>query len=233
MVTSKKTSLADKIYLTIKKAIVNRELPPGTKLSEEVLASILNASRTPIRSALQRLSYEKLVDISPRKGASVSSPSVKEVQEVFEMRTLLEEFTVERACSNYRNSPRVSETLETILKIEEEAYRNKDVSEVLVQVRNFHLEIAKLCGNELIVRHLEELILLTNLYITFFSELDINSPYSPQEHIRILKAIQSGDAQTAKRELRSHIDGIVSRLNFHLIKNLDPNLQDILLKNSF
>lgn len=139
---------------------------------------------------------------------------------------------MEKACSNCRNAPRFNENLEHILQIEEAAYRNKDVGEVLVQVRNFHLEIAKLCGNDLIVRNWEELILLTNLYITFFSELDIESPNSPQEHIRILKAIQQNDAAAAKRELRMHIDGIVGRLNFHMIKNADPNLQDILIRNS-
>ncbi len=64
-----KNGLENKIYKMLKAAIINRELPPGTKLSEQELADTLNVSRTPIRSALRRLSYEMYVKIIPRRGA--------------------------------------------------------------------------------------------------------------------------------------------------------------------
>lgn len=229
MKTTEKTSLVDKIYQQIKRAIVNREIPPGTKLSEEVLANILDVSRTPVRTALQKLSFEKLVDISPRRGASIANPTAKEVKEVFEMRILLEEYTVEKACKNIDKTDGAAARLKNVLAIEEKAYTDKDLSNVLEQVHNFHIEIAKLCDNGLIVQHLQELILLTNIYITFYSEMSIESPNSPREHLKILQAIESKDIALSKQLMRQHIDDVSNRLNFNLIRNYNFNLQEILL----
>jgi DNA-binding GntR family transcriptional regulator len=227
---TEKTTLVDKIYYQIKRAIVNREIPPGTKLSEEVLANILNVSRTPVRAALQKLSFEKLVDISPRKGASIANPTAKEVKEVFEMRILLEEYTVEMACRNFKQTDDIAARLKHVLAVEEKAYKDKDFSNVLEQVHNFHIEIAKLCNNGLIIRNLQELILLTNIYITFYSEMSIDSPNSPREHLEILHAIENNDVASAKHLMRRHIEGVSSRLNFNLMRNYKINLQDILLR---
>lgn len=228
MKVTEKTSLVDKIYLQIKRAIVNREIPPGTKLSEEVLANILNVSRTPVRTALQKLSFEKLVDISPRKGASIANPSEKEVKEVFEMRILLEEYTAEMACRNFNKTDDTAARLKNVLAIEEKAYVDKDFSNVLEQVHNFHIEIAKLCNNGLIVRNLQELILLTNIYITFYSEMSIEYPNSPREHLKILHAIENNDVALVKYQMRQHIEDVSNRLNFKLIRSYNLNLQDIL-----
>ncbi|RXT02375.1 GntR family transcriptional regulator [Ammoniphilus sp. CFH 90114] len=224
------SSLADKIYSTIKGAILNRELSPGTKLSEEALAQILQVSRTPIRTALQRLSYEKLVTINKRV-TTVASPTVKEVQEVFEMRMLLEDFTVSKACENAWKSQKVIKHLEEILEVEKQAYESKDMNRVLTRVFDFHIEIARLVDNSHVLRNLEQMIALTNMYIAFYSEMDIESPNSPEEHRGILNEIEKGDKAAAREKMKAHLGGIINRLNFDKIKSSNQDLHDILLRN--
>ncbi|MGC3834165.1 GntR family transcriptional regulator [Moritella viscosa] len=72
----------DIVYAHIFDAILERRLPPGTKLNEEALGDIFSVSRTIIRRALLRLSHEQVVVIRPNRGAIVASPSVEEAKQV-------------------------------------------------------------------------------------------------------------------------------------------------------
>lgn len=227
-----KVSLDEKIYLALKEAIVNRELVPGTKLSEEVLASILNVSRTPVRSALQRLSYDRLVNIIPRRGAFVARPTAKEVKEAFEMRILLEEYALEKAFSKLKNSKSLLQVLENIVKAETLAYHKEGFDSVLERIRDFHMEIVQITDNKLLVKTLGDLIVLTNIYIVFYSEFNKDSPNSPREHVEILDAVKNGNLSKAKEKIRNHIEAIVSRLNFEKLKNPQTSFQEIIV-NSF
>lgn len=223
-------SLDEKIYFTIKQAIVTRDLAPGSKLSEEGLANLLNVSRTPIRSALRRLSYERLVTIVPYKGASVSKPTEKEVLDVFEMRVLLEEYAIEKAFSSLQQ-PQNVEVLEELLLLEKKAYEDNNLDSILTRVRDFHIQIAQLSGNEILLNSLKELISQTNIYITFFSQINRVSPDSPKEHQDILEAIKLGNVEVAKGKMRSHINASIKRLNFELIRNSSASMEEILHKS--
>lgn len=216
----------------IKNAITDRELAPGTKLSEEALGKALKVSRTPIRSALRRLSYEMYVTIIPRRGAFVSEPTPKEVKDVFEMRLLLEDYAVQKACQNYSRSQQVFEEVEEMVRKELRAYQANSIRDVLSHVYDIHVEIAKLSNNEILIKQLRELISLTNIYLTFYSEMKLNDPRSPQEHLEILKAIKANDVDMARKLMRGHIEGILSRLNFGIIERNTKNIESVLEKYS-
>lgn len=230
MDNSSKSFLENKIYLTIKKAIVDRELAPGDKLSEESLAQMLHVSRTPIRSALKRLSYERLVQIIPNRGAYVTQPTVKEVKEVFEMRILLEGYAVVKACENIELHAGLLERLEDSIKSEEKAYEKNDFGEVLGHVMNLHVEIASLAQNEMLKNNIQNLIALTNIYLTFYSDINLDKPDSPREHREIMNAIKSKNTDLAKQIMTEHIHAIIGRLNFELIRN-PRNVNDVILKH--
>lgn len=83
-------SLSHKAYQQIKHRIVSLELSPGSVLNEADLQQELNLGRTPIREALKRLSLEKLVVIVPRRGMFVSEIGLKDLQQLFEVRLVLE-----------------------------------------------------------------------------------------------------------------------------------------------
>ncbi len=223
------SNLENKIYTMLKNAIVNRELTPGTKLSEEALAQALNVSRTPIRSALRRLSYEMYVKILPRRGAFVNEPTPREVEDVFEMRILLEDCAVTKACRNYAKFQPVFEKIEDLIQKEKEAYEVKSIGGVLKNVYDIHIEIAKLSKNEILIKQLRELISLTNIYLTFYSER-LYDPISPKEHLDILEAIRVSDEDLARKRMRDHINGIISRLNFEKIERNSAAIESVLTK---
>jgi DNA-binding GntR family transcriptional regulator len=83
-------SLSYQAYQQIKQRIVSLELPPGSVLRETDLQQELHLGRTPIREALKRLSLEKLVVIVPRRGMFVSEIGLKDLQQLFEVRLVLE-----------------------------------------------------------------------------------------------------------------------------------------------
>ncbi|HLZ02408.1 MAG TPA: GntR family transcriptional regulator [Bradyrhizobium sp.] len=83
-------TLTDKAYAEIEELIVTLQLPPGTVLSELVLASRLGIGRTPIREALQRLSRDGLVNILPRRGVLVSDIDLRSQLRLLEVRRALE-----------------------------------------------------------------------------------------------------------------------------------------------
>ncbi|GIN22901.1 GntR family transcriptional regulator [Siminovitchia fordii] len=225
-----KNGLESKIYKMLKSAIINRDLAPGTKLSEEALAKSLNVSRTPVRSALQRLSYDMYVKIIPRKGAYVSQPTPKEVEDVFEMRILLEDYAVMKACQNYAKFKSTFQNIEEIIRNEVEAYKKKSLDEVLEKVYDIHIEIAKFSKNEMLINQLRELISLTNIYLTFYSDMKLDQPTSPKEHLEILEAIKLNDEELARKRMKYHINGIISRLNFDQIERSYNDVEKVLSK---
>ncbi|MBY0381890.1 MAG: GntR family transcriptional regulator [Xanthobacteraceae bacterium] len=83
-------TLTDKAYAQIEELIVTLQLPPGTVLSELVLAERLAIGRTPIREALQRLSRDGLVNILPRRGVLVSDIDLRSQLRLLEVRRVLE-----------------------------------------------------------------------------------------------------------------------------------------------
>ena len=77
-------------YEALKKRIINNSLKPGNPLNERVLSEELRISKTPIREAFQQLEQEGFVENIPHKGSFVSTISVQDIREIFEVREILE-----------------------------------------------------------------------------------------------------------------------------------------------
>ena len=92
--------LRDVVFNTLRHAILKGELEPGERLMEITLAQKLGVSRTPIREAIRKLELEGLVVMVPRKGAEVADITEKDLRDVLEVRTALEELSIELAMKN-------------------------------------------------------------------------------------------------------------------------------------
>lgn len=90
-------SQAQRAYRIIEEMIVSLELPPGTRISEQSLSSRLGIGRTPVREALQRLAYERSVQILPRSGAVVSRIDVDDHFKLIEVRREVERILIGRS----------------------------------------------------------------------------------------------------------------------------------------
>jgi DNA-binding GntR family transcriptional regulator len=87
----------EQLFAQLELAIHEHRLTPGTKLGEDEIASIYSVSRTTVRSALQALSLQRLVEHKRNRGAYVAQPTLREAREVFEARALLEPRTAHSA----------------------------------------------------------------------------------------------------------------------------------------
>jgi DNA-binding GntR family transcriptional regulator len=100
-------TLTDKAYAQIEEQIVTLQLPPGTVLSELVLAERLGIGRTPIREALHRLSRDGLVNILPRRGVLVSEIDLRSQLRLLEVRRELERLMARGAAERATEEERV------------------------------------------------------------------------------------------------------------------------------
>ncbi len=83
-------NLNEKAYDLIKRAILHNELLPGTRIVDSQLADMLGISRTPVRDAIQLLTKEGLIEIKDKKGYYVFSASPKDINEIFDIRLMLD-----------------------------------------------------------------------------------------------------------------------------------------------
>ena len=91
--------LREVVFNTLRQAILKGELKPGERLMEIALAERLGVSRTPIREAMRKLELEGLVVMIPRRGAQVANITEKDLNDVLEVRIVLENMAIEKACA--------------------------------------------------------------------------------------------------------------------------------------
>ncbi len=200
----------DGIYQRVLTAILEHQLPPGTQLVEERLASVFGVSRTKIRQALARLAHDSIVTVVPNRGAFVSSPTVDEARQVFEARRLIEPSLVERVA----RSATAAQTarLREHVALESAARAAGDKRSIIRLSGEFHQIIAEAAGNSFLARAMRELETLTCLVIILYDAPNVPScPY--HEHSDITDAIGARDAVRAAALMLEHLNHVESSLD--------------------
>ena len=190
-------------------AIINHRVPPGTSLHEDALATAFSVSRTIVRKVLQRLSHERLVDIVPNKGASVARPSAEEARQVFDARRVIERLLVERLAT--KSGEEDIEVLSAVVKAEKQAFETGKKQERLKLSGNFHRQLARLAGNQVLANFINELISRTSLIIALY-ESSAAVSCSHGEHAEIVDAIRRHDAKKAVQYMDHHLQHIEAQI---------------------
>jgi len=201
----------ERIYKEIKLAIIQQKLRPNIKLVEDEIAESFGVSRTPVRNVFKRLAYEKLLTIIPNKGTFVSSPTVEEAREVFEVRRVLESTAIEQACRNLTGAD--SEQLKSMIEEEHDAHVREDYFATLSISMDFHLKIAEIAGNSIVHRYLEELSSLTYVIIALYGYKNLRLCRN-DEHLSILEALKQRDRELTKQLVIEHLTHIEQSLDF-------------------
>lgn len=195
----------DYIYNLIKDNIVKKKLFPNGQIVEAQLVKETGISRTPIRTALKRLSYEGLVTIIPNRGAFVSSPTAEEIRDVYECKKLLETAAIRLACQNITDEQ--IEQMETLQRKEVEAHARKDLDQFIEMNDRFHLMIAEASGNMCFEKFIAELIAKSNVYLIFYDNFmftPTDDSHALKDHDLILKALKARDAEGCVRAIERH-----------------------------
>lgn len=199
-------STVEQFYQKIQQAISEHRLLPGTQLVEERLAEISGLSRTKIRLVLARLSHEKLVTLIPNRGAFIASPSVDEAREVFFIRRVIEPAVSKLLCE--MASPAHIRKLRQHVQKENKARERGDRVAIIRLAGEFHVLLAELTDNTLLVRMMRELTAQTCLVITLYDSP--NMPACPEHHhgdiIDAIEARQTGAAMTCMLDHLNHVE---------------------------
>ncbi len=196
-------NLSDEAYNILANRIINRKLPAGVKLIEDQLAEDLGISRTPIREALNRLAQDGLIELVPRKGAQVSRLKAKDVEEIYELRKLLEGFAAEKATALIKKEE-LSEIKELVEKSESSSERRLEYF-LKVDLKLHNLIISR-CGNSRLIKILKSLHNFVNSFRILDAQYDRRIKQAHKEHKTILKALLKKDARLARLLIEQHIE---------------------------
>ena len=194
-------SLSQQAHERLKRKIVSLELPPGAVIDEASLREELGLGRTPIREALQRLSQEKLVVIVPRRGTFVTEIGILDLQELFEVRVVLEGLAARLAAA--RGTESQWARMERALAAMDAA---GDDYETLIAIdEKCHQIIYDAAGNDFLRDTLLTLYALSLRLWYFFLDRIGRMEHAVAEHTAVLEALVAGDGQLAGRLMEKHI----------------------------
>jgi DNA-binding GntR family transcriptional regulator len=201
--------LSDQAYQLIKKDIVQCRLTPGAEISETTLTKMYGFGKAPIRAALLRLSQDNLVSSVPRRGYTVTPITIRNIQELYELRIILEPAAARRATSRCD----IPELISLCKRLRySDGATNK--SEFLEAHFEFHVAIAKAAGNERITQLIASLLNDMARIIHFgefapgrgTDELDVDHRVQQQQHEAIVESLAAGDADVVEKVMREHIE---------------------------
>jgi Transcriptional regulators len=202
---SPKRGAQERVAAELRQRIARGEVTPGTALSEVALAQEFGTSRTPIREALKQLQAEGLVVIRPRVGTFVSAPSRLEINELFEVKEILEGAAA-RLFASRGNIPELELLRENVRK-SEIAVANGDLNQYVELVHEYHDLIMRGAGNSKLSMLYQ--ILMNQLLYSRFVHLSVRrsgrAPQSDREHHSVLHVIEARDGATAERLMREHV----------------------------
>ena len=196
--------LREVVSETLRDAIVNGVLQPGERLMEIQLAEELGVSRTPVREAIRKLELEGFVVMVPRRGTYVADLSLKDINEVFEIRTALDVLAAGLAAE--RITDEELEEMERLLVYIGEYIDSENMDKIIEADGQFHDLLYKASRNDRLVG------IINNLreQFTRFRSISIAYPgrlkNTWEEHRRLLEAIAQRNADLAMQIAREHME---------------------------
>ena len=202
-------SSASAISDRIMEAVMAQKLAPGTRLGEQQLAALFDCSRTVVREALMQLSVRGIVTVSARRGWYVVEPSQDEAREAFEARRVIELGLI-RGMKKPLDKPAL-QSLKAHLRREKAAVRGTDVAARSFLLGDFHVCLAECLGNSLLADTLRDFTARTTL-IAMLYQSSHDAAQSCDDHVRIVAALESGDAAAAEALMAEHIGTVQAHL---------------------
>ena len=212
-------SLREKVYKKIRDDITYGKLSPGERLTEKDLTEEFHISRSPIREALRQLESEGLITFESYKGITVSKLSVKQVEEIYNLRWVLESYSAslsaERATKNHvANLRKIHEKL-TI------AGKAFDLIGWIELNTLFHNSLNQNCGNTNLVQILDILKRRIHRYQLMAVRVPEHLNQFIEHHEGILKACEKNDGRMAEKYMKIHVELIKNVLIDYLKKSLE------------
>ena len=197
-------SVREKTYEYLKTGIFSGRFRPGERLAEEHLATELGVSRTPVREALHKLVQDGLIEPLESRGFCIPRDSEKEIADLFELRTVLEGYTLKIICE--RITDEQIAMLEGIVNNADDALRRKKIEEVFHWNTQFHDTLHSLVEDK---HRFHVLIVNMRKYVLRYRKDTLQylgaAKRASDGHRQILLALKLKDPEICERVMRIHI----------------------------
>ena len=202
--TNRLSGLSASIVGTLKARIVGWQYPPEHRLTEEGLCREFGVSRSPAREALRALVTNGFVRKMENRGYAVRQLDLRDVEELYDLRTAIELHVVERLARDSTSRTELDALRETWKGIRVGPRRE---GEELAQLdTRFHETLAELAGNRMLLEQLRAI----NERLLVFRMIDFDAPERAEstcrQHIKVIERIVAGDAEGARAAMRRNID---------------------------
>lgn len=211
--------LSDVVTDDLRQAIVEHDLEPGRRISEDELAAQMGVSRGPIREALARLEREGLITLERHRGARVASWSEQDIDEIYSMRSVLEELAIEWACKNatVADLAAMKEVLTRYGKLTEKQRTPREVSKIDLE---FHSALFAAAHHERLFKAWEVLRSQIHAFLVYTWSQDdkVNKEFLPQwgpDHLQLLEIIRTKQSAKAKVIIHEHVERGAKRVAKH------------------
>jgi DNA-binding GntR family transcriptional regulator len=204
-------ALVDEIAAKIRARIMSGDIPIGAQLRQAELASDYGVSRTPVREALRQLQSGGLIEVVPNRGAVVRVPVPWEVREAYEVRAELEALAAARAVSRISRGDLDTLRLANQQMFDRPLTGSEAGDDAALESRRendtFHTTIAQVAANNRLARSIEEIndTFPRNVSAQLLVHDARHREENFLEHQRIIEALESGDADRARAEMRAHV----------------------------
>lgn len=206
--------LSEQVYQQLRRAILHRDLPPGTRLVETEIARQYRISQAPVRDALRRLGHEGLTTYVKRRGSYVSEISIEESEQARQVRVVLEELAA-RLCAGNLQEAGEAALRQQVARMEGAA---KDGDPVRAREADlaFHRTVCEVSGNPYLPKTWR--VLESTLYRLFaiadpFAELDL--AVVTEMHAELLNVLISGTPAKAATLFVAHATGSHRLIGFN------------------
>ena len=200
----KSASVRERTYQYLKSNILSGRYDPGGRLAEEHLAEELGVSRTPVREALHKLEQEGLIKPLETRGFIVSRDTQEEIEELFEIRSILEGYTL-RLISQ-KIDQEILDRLEASIEEAEDALKRRKIDEVFKWNTKFHDTLHELIRNK---HRIYDMIVNMRKYVLRYRKDTLRYPdggkRTVEGHRKITLALKLRDPDLCERVMREHI----------------------------
>lgn len=193
-------SAAARVASELRSEILQGEIMPGSRLSQQSTAERFGVSRIPVRDALQILVGEGLVQPVSNATAVVTGMSIAELQELYELREAVEPLATQIAVPNVGRAEHIM--MRKQLQIMEE---NVDTRTWLAANNAFHAAVYERAGRPRMIELVERLRRLTDRYMYVHIEVIGQTEHLTSEHLGILAAVEAGDGALTATLTREHL----------------------------
>lgn len=205
-------------------AVVERRLPPGTKLSESALCEVFGVGRMRIRRSLLLLASREVIELRANRGAYIASPSPTQASEVFEARLAIEPAITRLAVERATDADVA--LLRGNLNLEGAAHRGNLRHDAIRLSGEFHILLARIAGNAVLLRMCKELVTRSSLIIGMFGSPGVTN-CRDDDHAAIVQAFLDRDAATASQLMAAHIGHIEHHLDLSMPARSVVNLSEV------